>query len=124
MDKEDARYQKLEQLHERRKQVIRLHSRGHCVMQIVDLTGLSYPAVRLAIDLYEQGGVRALKPAARGRVKGQGRSLSAEQEDEIRCTVCDKRPEQLKMAIASSASAQAWASRLVGNTLLDLMPLR
>jgi hypothetical protein len=30
MDKEDARYQKLEQLHERRKQVVRLHLRGIC----------------------------------------------------------------------------------------------
>ncbi len=28
MDKEDARYQKLEQLHERRKQVVRLHRKG------------------------------------------------------------------------------------------------
>ena len=43
MDKEDARYQKLEQLHERRKQVVRLHLRGTGVMQIVTLTGLSYP---------------------------------------------------------------------------------
>ncbi|MBS0303962.1 MAG: IS630 family transposase, partial [Proteobacteria bacterium] len=40
MDKEDARYQKLEQLHERRKQVVRLHRRGTAVMQIVALTGL------------------------------------------------------------------------------------
>jgi hypothetical protein len=42
MDKEDARYQKLERLHERRKQVVRLHLRGTGVMQIVALTGLSY----------------------------------------------------------------------------------
>ena len=47
MDKEDARYGKLEQLHERRKQVVRLH-----------------------------------------------------QEDNIRRTICDKRPEQLKMEFA------------------------
>ena len=54
MEKEDARYQKLEQLHERRKQVVRLHRKGYGVMAIVELTGLSYPAVRLAIDLYEE----------------------------------------------------------------------
>ena len=52
MDKEDARFQKLEQLHERRKQVVRLHLRGNGVMQIVALTDLSYPSVRKAIDLF------------------------------------------------------------------------
>ena len=41
MDKEDARFQKLEQLHERRKQVVRLHLRGTGVMEIAALTGLS-----------------------------------------------------------------------------------
>jgi transposase len=100
MDKEDARYQKLEQLHERRKQVVRLHRKGHGVMAIVELTGLSYPAVRRAIELFEAGGAAALKPAARGRAPGQGRSLSAKQEDLVRRTICDKRPEQLKMDFA------------------------
>ena len=77
MDKEDARYQKLGQLHERRKQVVRLHVRCTGVMQIVTLTGLSYPTVRKAIDLFEAGGWQALKPAARGRNAGDGRLLSA-----------------------------------------------
>ena len=46
MEKENARKQTLEQLHERRKQVLRLHKKGIKVMQIVALTGLSYPPVR------------------------------------------------------------------------------
>ena len=100
MDKEDARYQKLEQLHERRKQVVRLHRKGMGVMAIVGMTGLSYPAVRLAIDLYEEGGYAALKPTPRGRASGEGRTLTSEQEDAIRRTICDKRPEQLKMEFA------------------------
>jgi len=53
MDKEDARNQTLEQLHERRKQVVRLHRKGYGVMRIVELTGLIYPTVRKSIDLYE-----------------------------------------------------------------------
>lgn len=69
-------------------------------MAIVELTGLSYPAVRLAIDLYERGGVAALKPAPRGRTLGGGRRLNAEQEDAIRRTICNKRPEQMKMDFA------------------------
>jgi transposase len=68
MDKEDARYQKLEQLHERRKQVVRLHRKGYGVMAIVELTGLSYPAVRRAIDLYEAGGAAALRRSSPQRV--------------------------------------------------------
>ena len=100
MDKEDARYQKLEQLHERRKQVVRLHVRGKAVMEIVTLTGLSYPTVRKTIDLFSEGGWPAIKPAARGRSAGDGRRLSAEQEASVRRTICDKRPEQLKMEFA------------------------
>lgn len=100
MDKEDARYQTLEQLHERRKQVVRLHRKGHGVMHIVELTGLSYPAVRRTLDQFEAGGLAAIAPAARGRRSGMGRRLSAEQEAAIRRTICDKRPEQLKMDFA------------------------
>ncbi|GAB4210438.1 MAG: IS630 family transposase [Tibeticola sp.] len=77
-----------------------MHLRGTGVMEIVALTGLSYPAVRKAIDLFIEGGWPAIKPAARGRSAGQGRRLSAEQEAFVRRTICDKRPEQLKMEFA------------------------
>ncbi|MCS6762944.1 MAG: IS630 family transposase [Candidatus Protistobacter heckmanni] len=100
MEKEDARYQKLEQLHERRKQVVRLHRKGYGVMAIAELTGLSYPAARLAIDLYEEGSAAALKPHPQARTPGDGRRLNADQEEAIRRTICDKRPEQLKMESA------------------------
>lgn len=97
MEKESARNQTLEQLHERRKQVIRLHRRGIKIMQLTEMTGLSYPAVRKALDLYEHGGWLAIKPACRGRAKGDARVLTPEQEAHIQKTICDKRPEQLKM---------------------------
>lgn len=100
MDKEDARYQSLEQLHERRKQVVRLHRKGCGVMQIVALSGLSYPTVRGVIDRYEKGGAASIKPSARGNRPGEGRSLSVEQEQAIQRIICDKRPEQLKMDFA------------------------
>ena len=100
MDKEDARFQTLEQLHERRKQIVRLHRKGYGVMRIVELSGLSYPTVRGVIDLYEQGGVVAIKPAFRGKRAGEGRSLTGEQEQRVRQVICDKRPEQLKMDFA------------------------
>lgn len=100
MDKEDARFQTLEQLHERRKQVLRLHRQGFGVMKLVEFSGLSYPTVRGIIDRYEQGGISTLKPSARGRRTGDERHLSEAQERDIQRIICDKRPEQLKMDFA------------------------
>lgn len=100
MDKEDARFQTLEQLHERRKQVVRLHRQGFGVMKLAELSGLSYPTVRGIIDRYEQGGASTLKPGARGRRAGDDRHLSEAQERTIQRIICDKRPEQLKMDFA------------------------
>jgi transposase len=100
MDREDARHQTLQQLHERRKQVVRLHREGFGVMRIVELTGLSYPTVRSAIDGFEAGGMAAIKPSRRGKTSGQGRTLSPVQEQAIQKLICDKRPEQLKMDFA------------------------
>ena len=96
----DARKLSASALHELRRQVIRLHKSGHKVMRIVELTGLSWPAVRKAIDNYEAEGAKSLKPKERGRSQGDGRSLSAEQELHIRRLISEKRPEQLKMEFA------------------------
>lgn len=100
MDKEDARTQSREILHERRKQVIRLHRKGIGVMSIVEQTGLSWSAVNAAVQLFDEGSWAALKPEARGKKLGSGRSLTVVQEQTIRTTICDKRPEQLKMEFA------------------------
>jgi len=72
-------------------------------MQIVSMTGLSYPAVRASIDLFEAGGWLAIRPALRGRHRGVGRILSQAQEDNIQRTIIDKRPEQLKMDFSFGA---------------------
>lgn len=111
MEKEDARYQTLEQLHERRKQVVRLHKKEIKVMQIVAMTGLSYPTVRAAIDLYEAGGWAAVRPGLRGRNRGDGRVLSAAQEEAIQRLIIDKRPEQLKMDFS------LWSRAAVGQLI-------
>jgi transposase len=97
MEKENARKQTLEQLHERRKQVVRLHKKAIGIMQIVEMTGLSYPAVRACIDLFDAGGWSAIRPALRGRSLGTGRTLTQAQEDSIQRIIIDNRPEQLKM---------------------------
>lgn len=100
MQKEDARKQSREVLHERRKQVIRLYRKDVGVMQIVEQTGLSWTAVNAALRLYKTGGANRLKPGIRGKKLGSGRCLTASQEESIQRTICDKRPEQLKMDFA------------------------
>ena len=97
MEKENAAKQTLEQLHERRKQVVRLHKKGIKIMQIVAMTGLSYPPVRACIDAFNEGGWPAIRPALRGRSPGLGRTLTQAHEEAIERTIIDKRPEQLKM---------------------------
>ena len=111
MEKESARSQTLEQLHERRKQVVRLHRQGTKIMQIVTMTGLSYPTVRSAIDRFEAGGWAAVRPAGRGRARGDGRTLSPVQEDAVQRMVIDKRPEQLKMDFS------LWSRAAVGQLI-------
>lgn len=119
MEKDDARYSTLGQLHERRKQVVRLHCKGYGVMRIVELCGLSYPTVRGVIDRFEEGGVATIKPTMRGKRTGQGRLLTEEQERTIRKIICDKRPEQLKMEFAlwNRAAVMQLIEREYGLTL-------
>lgn len=81
-------------LHKKRKEVIRLYLDEVPVMQIVQRTGLSWPAVNRAIKLFTEGGEAALKPSQRGRKKGAGRELSSEQEAMIFGLICGKRPWQ------------------------------
>ena len=63
-------------------------------------TGISWGAIRKAIDLCESGGIKALKPKRRGCKKGASRTLTREQEKQVQKDICDKRPEQLKMDFA------------------------
>jgi transposase len=76
---------------------VRLHVKGIKIMQIVTLTGLSYPIVKRSIELYERGNWEALRPDERGRSKVQGRVLTASKEDSIKSRIIDQRPEQLKI---------------------------
>ena len=61
--KKDVRKQSREVLHERRKQIIRLHRKCVGVMH-VEQTGLGWSGVNSALRLFDQGGAGALKPHA------------------------------------------------------------
>lgn len=100
MDKDDARRLSAAEQHERRRQVIRAHKRGRTRSQIAIEVGLSYTAVSKTIARYEELGMGALAPRTRGRRNGEDRVLTAQQEEAIQRTICDRRPEQLKMDFA------------------------
>ena len=100
MDTEDARRLSPAEQHERRRQVIRAYKRKTNKRQIARDVGLSYSATCKIIDRFEAGGMAALAPRTRGRRAGDKRVLTAEQEACIRQTICDKRPEQMKMEFA------------------------
>ena len=95
--KSDARKQSREALLERRLLVVRLHKEGVPVMQIVSQSGLNWATVKAALDRYEEGGELALMPAARGRKYGTGRSLTVDQEAEIRALILKQRPRFYKL---------------------------
>ena len=49
------------------------------------------------VDLFVAGRWPAIRPACRGRAKGDGRVLSQAQEQAIQSLIIQNRPEQLKM---------------------------
>ena len=100
MEKDDARKVSAGEQHERRRQVIRAYKRGRTRSQIAVEVGLSYTAVSKTIGRYEELGMAALAPRTRGRRSGEDRVLTPTQEEAIQRTICDKRPEQLKMDFA------------------------
>lgn len=100
MDTEDARRLSPAEQHERRRQVIRAYKRKVNKRQIARDVGLSYSATCKIIERFDAGGMAALAPRTRGRRAGDKRVLTPEQETSIRQTICDKRPEQLKMEFA------------------------
>ena len=49
VEKENAAKQTLDQLHERRRQVVMMHKRGIKITNVVEMTGLNHPAVFSAV---------------------------------------------------------------------------
>lgn len=99
MIKVDARKMSRDELLEKRQQVIRLYNEKMPVMKIVESTGLSWPAVSVAIEKFEAGGMDALLPSKRGRKTGTVRFLSVEQELLLRKLLYRSRPNLLKPMI-------------------------
>jgi len=82
--------------YQNRKNIIRMLRKGYHPKQIVDALGISRSLVYATKKTYEQGGIEGIKPKTRGRRKGAKRTLTLEQEKNIRQAIIDKTPEQLR----------------------------
>lgn len=103
--KKDARYQTLDQLHERRKQVLQLHKKHNKVLQKVAMTGLSHSTVCATIVPFDAAGWAEIRPALRGcnkcggRVRSRAQLLAAQRMIIVTC------PEQLKVDLGMGRRA-------------------
>lgn len=88
------------ELYERRKQAIAMSGQGMTAQEIAPLVGAHRNTVGQWIRAWKSGGMKALKPKSPGRPTGSGRRLSAEQEKEIRRSITDRCPDQLKLPFA------------------------
>ena len=82
------------------RQAVLLYRKGEEIGEIARLVGSHRNTVGRWISSWEDAGVKALKPKRRGVSTGSGRSLTGEQERDIRKGITDKTPDQLKLPFA------------------------
>lgn len=86
-----------EEQYQIRKSIIRLSMKGKANEEIAEILDVSLRHVQNTKKMYTDGGIAAIKPKTRGRRTGEKRILTPEQEWEIKKTIIDKYPEQLKL---------------------------
>jgi transposase len=100
MEKTDARTHSPQTQYEIRKQVIRLRKQGVSNQVLAEGVGISvYHASRIW-QRYVKGGHKAIGLRVRGRQEGEKRTLTAEQEAQVKRDLIDKTPDQLKLSFA------------------------
>jgi transposase len=100
MEKTDTRKLSPETQYELRKQVVRLRKKGRSNQEISEIVGLYHTHVSTIWQMYQKGGLDALKPKVRGRKHGEQRNLTVEQEATVQKLLVDKTPDQLKLQFA------------------------
>ena len=98
MEKLNLRKLPNDELYAVKKQVVRLKEMKKSGAEIEELTGVNKSAISRIWNAYQTKGLAGIKPRKSGRKKGMNLLLTPMQEREIRQTIIDKTPEQLKMA--------------------------
>jgi Winged helix-turn helix len=108
---DDARSLSQESQFERRKRAVRLHRKGHGIVQIMEMMGMAYNTVRQCIALAEVGSLAVLKPKAVERKAGQKCKLTQQQEEQVQRLMYDKRLVRRKSRSKKHTnSAPKWLS--------------
>lgn len=100
MEKIDARKLSTEAQQQLRNQAIRLRKAGRKYKEIADITGVNRSTISVWYNAYLQNGRAAIVIKKRGRPKGSCRTLTPEQEKELKKAMRDKCPDQLKLPFA------------------------
>jgi transposase len=82
-----------EELH---KRIVRMMGRHGDTAKAAEICECSRRLVQMTWKKYREDGVKAIRPAKRGRTQDSG-ALSREQQKEIQRLIVGKCPEQLKM---------------------------
>jgi transposase len=98
MEKLDIRKLTPEAAEAIKRQTARLIEQGYTNPKIVEMTGICYSTVSRIRSAYTKGGVKSLKQKKRGRKPDDHMLLSKTQQSEIRKTIIDKTPDQIKLA--------------------------
>jgi transposase len=106
--KTDARSLSPEAQEEKRRTAINLRKKGMTFQAIAEVVGVSRVAVSGWWKRYKETGNKSLQAKKRGRKTGEQRTLSSDQESEIKKMIVDKTPDQIKMPFA------LWSRQAVG----------
>jgi len=122
MEKVDARKHSQEVQRELRKQVIRMRKQGMGNRVTAEALGVSERHASNTWQNYIKEGKKAMDLGKRGRRHGEQRTLSSEQEKELKNLIIDKTPEQLKLPFAlwTRNAVRQWIKERYG---ID-MPIR
>lgn len=122
MEKIDTRRLKPEVLQQLRHQAIRLRKKGMTYQAISEVIEVHHTTICGWWKVYEREGAKGIRLKTRGRKHGEKRTLSPEQEKELRKMIEDKEPDQLKLPFA------LWTRRAVIQIIKKLyrinMPVR
>ena len=116
--KTDGRKLNKAQQEQARRQAMRLLAEGWTHQRVSQAVGVGERTVRQWVSYRRNHGLKALVRDERGRQTGQGRTLSAAQEKDIRRLILDRTPDQLKLPFA------LWTRKAVGQLILRRQGLR
>lgn len=122
MENTDTRKLKPETQEQLRIQIVRLRKAGKKYAEIGSIVGIHPTNVCKIYKAYEKNGSKAIRAKKRGPKIGTNRSLTSGQEKELKKSIADKTPDQLKFAFA------LWTRKAVQQLIKQLysidMPIR